>query len=163
MPLNTEFAPYLYSTYYFKHPQLCPLSVPLSVANLVEGFRNILHRDSGQGHGNLYRAAQGLHTALTVFNSTLSNENGENTADVKELGENITNIVVFIQSLIGTHGKRGTAHFRYIGTEMEGYLTSIVRDLKDLQGKQRGLRGFLNVNRFQDTIQDYKKRVDDFR
>ncbi len=110
----------------FQAPAAMPaLNASLQVANLVEMFRNILHRETGQGRGNPYRAAQGSHTALTVFNSTLSKEKGENTADVKELGENITNIVVFIQSLIGTHGKRGAAHFRYIAAEMEGSVATL--------------------------------------
>ncbi len=32
-----------------------------------------------------------------------------------------------------------------------------------MQGKHRGFKGFLNVNKFQDTIQGYKKRVDDLK
>ncbi|KAK0185325.1 hypothetical protein F5146DRAFT_1167000 [Armillaria mellea] len=39
----------------------------------------------------------------------------------------------------------------------------LLEDLEDVQGKHRGFKGFLNVNKFQDTIQGYKKRVDDLK
>ncbi|SJL02816.1 uncharacterized protein ARMOST_06153 [Armillaria ostoyae] len=84
---------------------------------------------------------------VTVAVIELLEKKAKNKEDVKELCQSITDTVAVIESLI----------------EMERYLTSIACDLKDVQGKHRGFKGFLNVNKFQDTIQGYKKRVDDLK
>ncbi|PBK65345.1 hypothetical protein ARMSODRAFT_1052827 [Armillaria solidipes] len=93
----------------------------------------------------------------------LLEKKAKNKEDVKELCQSITDTVAVIQSLIGMHREQGAPYFQDICTEMERYLTSIACDLKDVQGKHRGFKGILNVNKFQDTIQGYKKRVDDLK
>lgn len=93
----------------------------------------------------------------------LLEKKAKNKEDVKELCESITNTVDVIETLVSMHGERGAAYFKDICTEMERYLTGIADDLKDAQRKHRGIQGFLNINKFQDTIQGYRKRVDDLK
>ncbi|PBK84416.1 hypothetical protein ARMGADRAFT_1037142 [Armillaria gallica] len=93
----------------------------------------------------------------------LLEKKAKNKEDVKELCESITNTVDVIKALVSMHGEQRAAYFKDICTEMERYLTGIADDLKDAQRKHRGLRGFLNVNKLQDAIQGYKKRVDNLK
>ncbi|KAK0218475.1 hypothetical protein EDD85DRAFT_961495 [Armillaria nabsnona] len=93
----------------------------------------------------------------------LLEKKAKNKEDVKELCKSITNTVDVIKALVSMHGEQGAAYFKDICTEMDRYLASIADDLKDAQRKHRGLGGFLNVNKFQDAIQGYKKRVDDLK
>ncbi|KAK0218503.1 hypothetical protein EDD85DRAFT_942357 [Armillaria nabsnona] len=58
-------------------------------------------------------------------------------------------------SLARMHGEREAAYFRDIGAEMEGSVTVLPCS--------QTWQGFLQVNKFQDGIQGYKKRVDELK
>ncbi|KAK0437288.1 uncharacterized protein EV420DRAFT_202178 [Desarmillaria tabescens] len=100
---------------------------------------------------------------LAVAVIELLEKKGKNREDVKELCESINNTVTVIETLVAMHGEQGAAYFKDICSEMEGYLSGVAHDLQDVQGKHRGIKGILNVNKFQDAIQGYKKRVDDLK
>ncbi|KAK0436258.1 hypothetical protein EV421DRAFT_2038827 [Armillaria borealis] len=87
----------------------------------------------------------------------------KNKEDVKELYESITDTVGVIDTLVCMHRGRGAAYFKDICVEMERYLTGIADDLKDAQRKHRGIKGFLKVSDLRDTIQGYRKHVDNLK
>ncbi|KAK0450470.1 uncharacterized protein EV420DRAFT_1561967 [Desarmillaria tabescens] len=100
---------------------------------------------------------------LAVAVIELLEKKGKNREDVKELCESINNTVAVIQTLVAKHGERGAAYFKGICSEMIEYLSGMSHDLQDMQGKHRGIKGIFNVNKIQDKIKGYKRRVDDLK
>ncbi|KAK0479497.1 hypothetical protein IW261DRAFT_1564140 [Armillaria novae-zelandiae] len=90
-------------------------------------------------------------------------EKGENKESTKELCESIANTIIVIDTLVRMQGELGAAYFMGICGEMEGYLQAVVQNWKDIKHKPRGLEGAIDIDGFRDTIQTYRRRVDDLK
>ncbi|KAK0466644.1 hypothetical protein IW261DRAFT_1521109, partial [Armillaria novae-zelandiae] len=99
--------------------------------------------------------------AVTVFE--LLEKKGKNKKAAKELSESIANTIVVIDTFVRIHGDRAGAYFEDVCGTMAGYLDSMAQDLKHTHLKHRGIKCFFNVDECRDTIQAYRKRVDDLK
>ncbi|KAK0450469.1 uncharacterized protein EV420DRAFT_736737 [Desarmillaria tabescens] len=99
--------------------------------------------------------------AVTVFE--LLEQKGNNKNNAKELCESIANTIAVIDTVVLMHGEPGASHFKDTCIDMEEYLESMAQELKDIKRKHRGLKGVFSVDDFRDTIQAYRRRVDDLK
>ncbi|KAK0207295.1 hypothetical protein IW262DRAFT_1302890 [Armillaria fumosa] len=101
---------------------------------------------------------------VTVAIMELLEQGGKNQKDVKALCESIANTVVVINTVVSMNEEMGATFFKDICVEMEEYLTSLAQDLKaELERKHRGVKGFFRTKELQETIQDFRIRVNDLR
>ncbi|KAK0450490.1 uncharacterized protein EV420DRAFT_1562052, partial [Desarmillaria tabescens] len=89
----------------------------------------------------------------------LLDEKEENRKDIKELCESTANVVIVINTLASMQGGKGNTCFKNICAEMEGCLGDITQQLKD----DRKREGVFNADEFRDSIQAYRKRIDDLK
>ncbi|KAK0464100.1 hypothetical protein IW261DRAFT_133880 [Armillaria novae-zelandiae] len=100
---------------------------------------------------------------IAVVMFELLAKKGENKESTKELCESIANTIVVIDTLVRMQGELSAAYFMGICGEMEGYLQDVVKFLKDIKHKPHGLEGAFDIDGFRDTIQTYRRRVDDLK
>ncbi|PBK84437.1 hypothetical protein ARMGADRAFT_1037158 [Armillaria gallica] len=99
--------------------------------------------------------------AVLVFK--LLNQKAKNNENTKELCESIANTIMVINDLVRMQGEGGTSCFIDICGEMEGYLQGMAQDLNDIKWKHRGIKAVFSVDEFRDTIQAYRRRIDDLK
>ncbi|KAK0207296.1 hypothetical protein IW262DRAFT_665448 [Armillaria fumosa] len=99
--------------------------------------------------------------AVVIFK--LLEKKGENKESTKELCENIANTIIVIDTLVRMQGELGAAYFMGICGEIEVYLQAVPEHLQDPKRKHRGLEDVFNIDEFQDTIQAYRKHVEDLK
>ncbi|PBK65343.1 hypothetical protein ARMSODRAFT_978444 [Armillaria solidipes] len=99
--------------------------------------------------------------AVVVFE--LLEKKGKNKEAVKELCESIANTIVVVNSLVIMQERKGETYFNDICVEMEGYLSAMMKELKDTKQKYHGFKGIFHVENFKDAIQAYEKCVNDLK
>ncbi|PBK84454.1 hypothetical protein ARMGADRAFT_1037173 [Armillaria gallica] len=100
---------------------------------------------------------------VTVVIFKLLEQKGKNKEDAKELCESIANTIIIIDTLVHKQGEQGAPYFMGICREMEGYLQGMVQGLKDTKRKHSGIKGIFCVDEYRDTIQAYRKHVNDLK
>ncbi|SJL02825.1 uncharacterized protein ARMOST_06163 [Armillaria ostoyae] len=94
--------------------------------------------------------------AVLVFR--LLDQKAKNKESAKELCESIANTIIVIETLVRIQGEQES-------TQRSGYrhLQGTAQDMTDMKLKHRGIKGVFCIDDFRDTIQAYRRRVDDLK
>ncbi|KAJ7348471.1 hypothetical protein DFH08DRAFT_743874 [Mycena albidolilacea] len=109
---------------------------------------------------------KGVFGAVVVLLETVEKVK-KNRDSLKELCENITEIIGIVQDEIATHGNTSALKFKGLCEQLQSCLGDIFKTVQDLTKKAKGFRGrlkeILKTSSVADTISTYQGRIQELR